>query len=200
MPTRAAVAPSGQEITTWALRTGFSETPTVATAVSTWKTVVESEANPTASTHQANPPVVTKRTRAPRAPAAAGRSTRTGCHASPYPGTEYTSVQMPPLFTRTARAVSTLTSLRQEYHSRPRHSESARAFLVSSWPLALRTVSDAGAGAAASRLTRTSGHTDVTRGAAAGREPAAAIAVTAKGRLSRNTRSTSALSSGNAKP
>src|SRR5207249_11638819 len=92
------------------------------------------------------------------------------------PASVISSAASPPPapFTRTARAVSTLTSLRQEYHSRPRHSESARAFLVSSWPLALRTVSDAGAGAAASRLTRTSRHTDVPPGAAAGRAPAAA--------------------------
>src|SRR2546428_298036 len=96
MPTRAAVAPRGQEITTWSLRTGFSETPTAAAAVTTRKPVVESEAKPTASTHHAKPPVVTKRTRAPWAPAAAGRSTRTGCHAGPSPVTAYTSLHVPP--------------------------------------------------------------------------------------------------------
>src|SRR6266480_2661700 len=99
MPTRAAVAPSGHEITTWSLRTGFSETPTAAAAVSTGKTVVESEANPTASTHQATAPGVTERPRAPRAPAAAGRSTRTGYHAGPSPVTAYTSFHVRPLST-----------------------------------------------------------------------------------------------------
>ena len=90
------------------------------------------------------------------------------------PASVISSAASPPPapFTRTARAVSTLTSLRQEYHRRPRHSESASALRVSSWPLALRTVSDAGAGAAASRLTRTSGHTDSTRAVATGKASA----------------------------
>src|SRR5438876_282604 len=97
MPTRAAVTPSGHETTTWSLRTGFSETPTAAATVSTWKTLVESVAKPTASTHHANPPVATKRTRARGVPLAAGRSTRTGYHAGPSPVTAYTSLRVAPL-------------------------------------------------------------------------------------------------------
>src|SRR2546428_11964222 len=96
MPTRAAVAPSGHETTTWSLRTGFSETPTAAAAVSTWKTLVESVAKPTASTHHANPPVATKRTRARGAPGAAGRAPRTGDHAGPSPLAADTSPHVAP--------------------------------------------------------------------------------------------------------
>src|SRR2546428_12999417 len=94
MPTRATVAPSGHETTTWSLRTGFSETPTAAAAVTTWKTPVESVAKPTASTHHANPPVATKRTRARGAPVAAGRSPRPGYHARPPAVAAYTSLHL----------------------------------------------------------------------------------------------------------
>src|SRR3989442_11656887 len=97
MPTRAALAPTGQETTTWLLRTGFSETPSDAVVVRTWNTLVESLAKPTASTHQEMPPVAMNRTRAPGAPVAAGRSTRTGYHAGPSPVTAYALLHVAPL-------------------------------------------------------------------------------------------------------
>src|SRR5439155_26390065 len=96
MPTRAAVTPSGHETTTWSLRTGFSDTPTAAATVSTCKTPVESVAKPTASTHHANAPVATKRTRARGVPLAAGRSTRTGYRAGPSPATADTALHVAP--------------------------------------------------------------------------------------------------------
>src|SRR5438067_2326699 len=109
MPTRAAVAPSGHETTTWSLRTGFSETPS--------PVALHDHVPINASGERVHPVQ-------PPSPSSAPASVISSAASPP-----------PVPFTRTARAVSTLTSLRQEYHRRPRHSESASALRVSSWPL-----------------------------------------------------------------
>src|SRR2546430_16824034 len=97
MPTREGLvpAPGGHEITTWLPCTGFSDSSALDAAAKSRNAAVESLARPTASTHQVSPRE-TNRTRAARAPPAAGRSTRMGYQLGPSPTTAATSLQVAP--------------------------------------------------------------------------------------------------------
>src|SRR5438034_7364789 len=110
---------------------------------------------------------------------------------------------------RNARTASRWRSVRQSVRSTPRRRESVCTLRSLSAPVPVRSVSDSGREALASRLSQESGQREVNRGTpgtspdapgARARSPDASISERVNGRLSRHTRSTSALSSGNSKP
>src|SRR5712671_4616079 len=93
--TLALPVAAGQEMTTWSLRTGFSETSAPGAAASCSNAELASVANPTASTHQLNWTEM-KRTQAPARPAASGSSTRNGYQFGPSPMILATSLHVAP--------------------------------------------------------------------------------------------------------
>src|SRR5437899_6215265 len=124
------------------------------------------------------------------------------------PASVISSADTPNPSARNARTPSSRKSERQTVLSVPRRSESVCALRTTSEPSAALSVSD-GRDDVASNVSHASGHKVVKRGVpgtrpeapgARARSPEAAISARANGRLSRKTRSTSVLSSGNSNP
>src|SRR5512145_1495872 len=96
MRTSDSPGAAGQLIVTDEPRNGLSDSASAVTCVGGAKAAVESLAKPAASTHHVKPSV-TKRTRAPRAPAACGRSMRSAYQPVAAPTTAPTSAHVRPL-------------------------------------------------------------------------------------------------------